>query len=259
MNDVLFFIGRKVMRFLFAVGQVCILFLKVLWCCRLIPGNINRITREMVIIGVNAVSIASVMAFFTGMVLALQSAFQLDIYGLKDLLGTIVGLSMIKELGPVFISLLVAGRAGSAMAAEIGSMAISEELLALRSMAIDPVRFLVMPKFVAACIMVPVLVIFSLLFGFMGGALISSVSVGLDYETFFEGIYKVATWKDYLGSMIKSLGFGAIIALVSCHHGLETQGGAEQLGAATTNAVVSSFISIFIMDYFITKILMIVF
>ena len=255
MTGFFFFIGDWLLKFLRGVGEATVLFAQVLAYLWEVPRSLRNIFKEMLHIGVRAVSIACVMAFFTGMVLALQTGDQLALYGIKNALGGLVGLSMVKELGPVFIALLVAGRAGSAMAAEIATMSVSEEIFALRSMGIDPVRFLVMPKFVASCLMVPILVIFANLFGFLGGALMSNVSVGLDYSTYFDGLFKSISWDEHMGGLVKSLIFGGIISIVSCHQGFKAEGGAEQVGAATTQSVVYSFMAVFVTDYFITKLL----
>lgn len=259
MNEALYFIGSKILAFFDVVGQMCILLVRILSYTGQIFKNRRNILKEMLSIGVNAVPIACVLSFFTGMVLALQTAEQLDRYGIKEVLGSLVGLSIVRELGPVFIALLVAGRAGSAMSAQIGTMAVSDELFALRSMGIDPVRYLAMPKFIASCIMVPLIVIISTICGFFGGALMSNVSVGLDYSTYYDSLFKTLVWQDYFGSLLKSLIFGATICVVSCTEGFKTEGGAEQVGESTTKAVVISFIAVFILDYFVTKLLIIVF
>ncbi len=259
LTQILGFIGGKLIRFFQQVGETCLLFLRVLQTLIEAPRNIRTILKEMLVIGANAAVIACVMALFTGMILALQTGDQLALYGITDVMGSMVGLAMVKELCPVFIALLVAGRAGSAMAAEIGTMSVSEEIFALRSMGIDPVRFLVMPKFIAACLVVPMLVVMADLSGFLGGALMSHVSVGLDYSTYFDSLYKTVRWSDHLGGLIKCFIFGGTIVVVSCQEGFKTEGGAEQVGRATTRSVVVSFLSIFILDYFLTKLLILVF
>jgi len=206
-------------------------------------------------IGVDTLPIASVMAFFVGMVLALHSGYQFAKFGAEEWIGRLVGLSMVKELGPVLTGLLLAGRVGSSMAAEIGTMKVSNELDALRTLRINPVRYLAMPRFLASLIMLPVLVLYADVVGIAGGALTAATYVNLEPSVYFDSLFKTLTFSDIFEGLIKAAFFGAVVALTGCYKGFKTTGGARGVGKATTSSVVLSFLIIMILDYVITRIL----
>ena len=251
-------LGKKILDFFQIVGEM----LKLLWqtVCffREAPRNIQSIFNQMAIIGFETLPVASVMAFFVGMVLALQTGTELQKYGTQNIIGAIVGLSMVRELGPVMTSFLVAGRVGSAMAAEIGVMKVYEEIDALKTLDINPVRYLAMPRLIACLICVPALVVFASFIGMIGGALISHLhpKIFISYSTYYDSLKSALVFEEISKGLIKSFVFGGIIAQVACYIGFSTSGGARGIGHSTTRAVVLSFMLILASDYFLTRILM---
>jgi phospholipid/cholesterol/gamma-HCH transport system permease protein len=179
--------------------------------------------------------------------------------GLGSYIGRLVGLSMCKELGPVMMAVLIAGRIGSAMAAEIGSMQVYQEIDALRTMNINPVHYLVLPRLVAITVALPLLVVFAILIGWVGGALVSvyNYQVALSFQGFFNSLQDGVTIGHVLNGLTKSVVFAVVIGTVSCHQGLQTIGGPRGIGRSVTKAVVNSIVLILILDYFLTRCLMI--
>ena len=258
MNGAFDRIGRKLILFHEIVGEMCILLGQTIYFFREAPRNIASIFAQMAIIGYETLPVASVMAFFVGMVLALQTGVELQKYGGQNIIGAIVGHSMVRELGPVMTSFLVAGRAGSAMAAELGVMTVYEEIDALRTLDINPVRYLAMPRFIACIVCVPALVVYSDCIGIIGGAIISNFhpKIFVSYATYYDSLTDALKLHEIGTGLIKAFVFGAIIALVSCYVGFKTSGGARGIGISTTRSVVFSFMMILAADYFLTRILM---
>jgi phospholipid/cholesterol/gamma-HCH transport system permease protein len=216
--------------------------------------NLRNIIEQMARIGANTLPIASVMSLFIGMVLALQSGYALQKYGTQSRhLGPIVALSIVRELAPVLTALLVAGKIGSSIAAEIGTMAVSEEIDALITLRISPVRYLAMPRLIACLVMLPVLVVYADLLGILGGGLVANTYFDVSYNIYFNQVYNSLDFGEILRGLVKATFFGGIIATVACHRGFHTTGGAKGVGQATTEAVVYSFVGIFIFNYFITR------
>ncbi len=251
-------IGARLLRFNEIFGEMAILLGQTLYFFREAPRNLQSIMTQMAIIGYETLPIASVMAFFVGMVLALQTGIELQKYGAQNIIGAIVGHSMVRELGPVMTSFLVAGRAGSAMAAELGVMTVYEEIDALRTLDIHPVRSLAMPRLIACLICVPALVVYSDCIGIIGGAIVSNFhpKIFVSYATYYDSLTAALKLKEIGNGLIKSVVFGGIIAMVACYVGFKTTGGARGIGQSTTRAVVLSFMLILIADYYLTRILM---
>lgn len=247
--------AKKSSAFFQAVGEQLRLLINTIYWCKEAPKNTSSILRQMAEIGVDTLPIASIMAFFVGMVLALHAGYQLSKVGAKELIGTLVGLSMVKELGPVLTGLLLAGRVGSAMAAEIGTMKVSDELDSLRTLRISPVRYLSMPRFIACLVMLPLLVLYADVIGMIGGAVTASSYVGLAPSTYFDHLFRSLTFSEISEGLLKAAFFGAVVSLVGCYQGFKTTGGARGVGRATTNSVVISFMLILILNYIITRIL----
>jgi phospholipid/cholesterol/gamma-HCH transport system permease protein len=178
--------------------------------------------------------------------------------GLASAVGGIVGISMAKELAPVMMAILIAGRIGSAMAAEIGSMRVYQEIDALRTMNINPIHYLVLPRLVAIAIALPMLVVFSILVGWLGGALVAEANsrIAIPFQAFFANLRDIVELKDVANGVFKGFCFAIIIGVVSCHQGLVTIGGPRGIGRSVTKAVVNSIILIVIFDYFLTRILL---
>lgn len=251
-------VGKRVLYFYQVLGEMVILMGKIVYSFREAPRNVQSILTQMAIIGYDTLPVASVMAFFVGMVLALQTGVELQKYGGQEIIGAIVGHSMVRELGPVMTSFLVAGRVGSAMAAELGVMTVYEEIDALKTLDIDPVRYLAMPRFIACIICVPALVVYSDLIGIAGGALISNLhpQIFVSYTTYYDSLTAALKVKEIGIGLTKSLVFGGIIALVACYVGFSTKGGARGIGESTTRSVVLSFMLILVADYILTRMLL---
>ena len=217
-------------------------------------------------IGVGSLGIVFLTGLFTGMVLALQSAVEMERFGATIYIGRLVGASAVRELGPVLTALMVSGRAGSGIAAELGAMRVTEQIDALQTMGVDPVRKLVVPRLLACLIALPLLTIVTDIVAILGGLLISVVKLGLTPDLYMRSVYEALAHNGYLLSyipvdfvmgLVKPLFFGAIIALTACHFGLRTEGGTEGVGRAATGSVVASSILILATDYFLTQILIV--
>ena len=187
--------------------------------------------------------------------IALHTGTELAARGLSGVIGGLVGLSICKELAPTMMSILIAGRIGSAMTAEIGSMQVYQEIDALRTMNISPVQYLVLPRLVAIAIALPVLVVFSILVGWFGGALVAVYNerIGLSFQAFFINLRQVVDLTDVVGGLVKSLVFAIVIGTVACHQGLITIGGPRGIGRSVTKSVVNCIVLILILDYFLTR------
>ncbi|MBU0533274.1 MAG: ABC transporter permease [Candidatus Omnitrophica bacterium] len=243
--------GRGIQK----AGEVIILLLRTLYFSTLAHRNSKRIIQQIAEIGVDSVPMVSLMAIFTGMVMGLQAGHELLKFQAQEFLGVGVAATLVRELGPVLTGLIVAGRAGAAMTAEIGTMQVSEEVDALRSMAIDPIQYLIMPRFVAAIIVMPLLTILTDVLGISGGFLIGRAQLNIKLYDYIRHMIDFVTLKDFANGIVKSIVFGGIIATMACYHGLKTEGGARGVGKATTLSVVDSFLLILVSDYFITHIL----
>ncbi|MDD4957207.1 MAG: ABC transporter permease [Candidatus Omnitrophica bacterium] len=214
----------------------------------------QSIFQQMVFAGVQSLVIVFFVSFFTGIVIAMQSAYQLKQLGAIIYVAPMVAVSMARELGPVFTALVVAGRVGSAIAAELGTMKVSEQIEALETLALDPVRFLVVPRFLALFIMLPCLTIISDLTGILGGMLVGVLNLKINQFRYLTFSFNFMTWKDVWTGLVKSGMFAIVISMVSCYVGLSTSGGAEGVGKSTTMSVVISFILIILFDCLITGI-----
>lgn len=204
-------------------------------------------------LGVLSIGIATVTAMFTGMVLALQTSYSLAAYGAKFFVGDIVSLSLVRELGPVLTSLMVGGRVGAGITAEIGTMTVTEQIDAIRAMASSPVRKLVVPKVIAIVIMLPVLVVLSDFVGILGGLLMAVTTLNQPAAFYMQHVIKAIHPEDILSGLGKTVVFALLIGFIACYKGLTATGGADGVGRATTETVVASSLSILISDFFLTK------
>jgi len=223
-----------------------------------LPRQSARFFEQCYMIGYTTLPIVAILSFFIGSVLALQAGYSMQNFGAMQFIGSLVGLSMARELAPVMVAILLAGRVGSAMTAELASMKVYQEIDALETMNIPPARMLVMPRLAAAVVMVPVLAIIADLVGWFGGAVVSKYTsfIAIDPEAYFSALRQFMDFEDVLNGLIKAEIFGFSIVLVCCNIGLNTRGGPREIGAAVTRAVVVSLILILVLDYFITKALM---
>jgi phospholipid/cholesterol/gamma-HCH transport system permease protein len=218
-------------------------------------------------IGVGSIPIVLLTGLFTGMVLALQSSVELNKFGADVYIGNLVGASMVRELGPVLCALMVAGRAASGIAAELGSMRVTEQIDALQSFGTDPIRKLVTPRLIAGLIMLPVLTIITDMVGILGGMIISILRIGITADAYLQGVLNTLAQsgfvfgvvpKDFIAGLVKPLVFGAIITLTACYYGLNTKGGTEGVGEAATKSVVACSVLILALDYFLTQLTLVV-
>jgi phospholipid/cholesterol/gamma-HCH transport system permease protein len=223
------------------------------------PRYSREILAQMDSLGVGSLSIVVLTGMFTGMVLALQSAASLDAFGARPYVGRLVCISMVRELGPVLTALMVTGRVGSGMAAELGSMVVTQQIDALRVLGSDPARKLVAPRMLAGMLMVPVLTIISDTLGIFGGGLISVFSLKLSWAYYWRSVANALALNDLVMGLGKPVAFGFILASVGCHMGLKTSGGTQGVGASTTRSVVAASVMILATDFFITKLLLILF
>ena len=217
------------------------------------PFYKNELVWQMDEIGVKSISITGITALFTGMVLALQSAYSLAAFGGKFLIGRVVSLSLVRELGPVLTALMVGGRVGSGITAEIGSMTVTEQVDALRSMAISPVRRLVVPRVLATVIMMPVLTAIADVLGILGGLFIAVLELQMTAQDFLSSVWNYLKISDIMSGLGKTFFFGLEIAVIGCYNGLQVKGGAASVGRATTQTVVLASICVLISDFFLTK------
>ena len=207
---------------------------------------------QMVFVGVGSFIIAFFVAFFTGIVIAMQSAYQLSRFGANIYVAPMVAVGIARELGPVLTALVVAGRVGAAITAEIGTMKVTEQIEALETMALNPIRFLVVPRFLALLIMLPCLTVMADMMGIFGGFLVGVFNLRLDPYRYITFSFNYMALKDVWTGLVKSVVFGITIAMVGCYMGLKTKGGAEGVGKATTLSVVTSFVLIILFDCVLT-------
>ena len=245
-------IGNYAIRFVEEGGRIMILFAQtVSWTFRP-PLQGREILKQMQEVGVRSFPVVVITAAFTGMVLALQSYTGFKRFGAETMVGTVVALSLTRELGPVLTGLMVSGRVGSAMAAELGTMRVTEQIDALYTLATNPIKYLIVPRFLAALIMLPILVIFADVIGILGGYLVSVQILGTNPTLYVRRTWNYLEFNDLYSGLLKAIFFGIIIATISCYQGFSAQGGAEGVGRATTKAVVLSSLAILISNYFIT-------
>jgi phospholipid/cholesterol/gamma-HCH transport system permease protein len=216
------------------------------------PASRVSVFEQMVFAGVQSIVIVFFITLFTGIVIAMQSAYQLKQLGAIIYVAPMVSISMARELGPVFTALVVAGRVGSAITAELGTMKVSEQIEALETLALDPVRFLVVPRFLALIIMLPCLTVMADIIGILGGMLVGVFNLKINFYRYMTFSFEFMTWKDIWTGLLKSFCFGAVISMIACYVGLDTRGGAEGVGRATTLSVVISFILIVLFDCILT-------
>lgn len=216
------------------------------------PARVQRAISQAMEVGVRALPILSLITFFIGLILALQAAYELRRFGAMAFVASAVALSMTRELGPLITAIIVIGRSGSAFAAEIGTMKVTEEIDALETMAIDPVGFLVAPKFVAMIIMVPCLTIWANFMGILGGALFGVLKADFTFQRYVSASLDALFLRDVVTGLIKSFMFGITITAVGCLEGFNTGGGAEQVGRSTTKAVVASIFLVILVDLIFT-------
>jgi len=217
------------------------------------PLYYRDIIDQLNIIGIGSLTVVVLTGLFTGMVLALQSGITLDMFGARSMVGRLVSASMVKELGPVLTALMVSGRVGSGIAAELGSMVVTDQIAALRALGTDPIRKLVLPRILAGLLMVPLLTCISVGVGLLGAWIITltqlKVASGVYWNSVVGGLYIQDVWM----GLIKPFFLGFVIVSIGCHVGLRTSGGTQGVGRATTNAVVASSVAVLVVNFLVTK------
>jgi len=219
------------------------------------PFYLRDVIEQFDLIGVGSLTVVVLTGLFTGAVLALQTGLTLDQFGARSVVGTLVTASMVKELGPVLTSLMITGRVGSGIAAELGSMAVTDQIAALRSLGTDPIRKLVVPRMLAGVMMVPPLTVISDFLGVVGGWLIATAQLGVASSLYWSSVVDGLSPQDAWMGLIKPFFLGFVIVTIGCHVGLRTRGGTQGVGRATTQAVVAGSVSVLAVDFFVTKLL----
>jgi phospholipid/cholesterol/gamma-HCH transport system permease protein len=219
------------------------------------PYRVRNILRQMEMLGVNSMPVVLITAIFTGMVLALQTHTGFKRFNAESLVGTVVALSMTRELGPVLTGLITAGRAGASIAAELGTMRVTEQIDALATIGVSPVKYLMVPRIIAGLVMLPILTIFADVVGITGGYFVGVDVLGANPTVYIKRTFDYLDAQDIIGGLIKAAVFGTLIALISSYKGFTAEGGAEGVGRATTGAVVLSSMAVLISNYFLTSLI----
>lgn len=246
------FLNSTSARFFESVGDYLLFIAQVFWVTLRHPPSFSIIRDQMYEVGVMSLPVVAITGFSTGMVLAAQSFFQLSDKGLASATGLMVAKAMFVELGPVLTAFMVTGRVGAAMCAELGTMRVTEQIDALRSMAVDPLAYLVAPRFIAGTLMLPILTVFSSIMGIIGGYVIAVDYYGMSSTSFLDPLPIHITTFDLVSGIIKAFVFGVIIVTISCYRGMRTSGGAAGVGRATTNSVVICYSVILIGNFLLT-------
>ncbi len=259
MKELLLNIDDKSKKFIMAVGEAAILAYKGFIGIFKPPFNLNLIIKEADNIGVKSLIVVCVIALFAGMVLALQTIYGLRYYGAELYVGSVVSLSMVREMAPVLASIMVGGRMGSGIAAEIGSMQVTEQIDAIRALGANPIKKLVSPKIFAAIFVVPLLTVAADIVGVFGGMIVAMIELNIGYQYYLNTVWWTIGISDFCSGIGKTAFFGFIIALIGCYFGLNTTGGTTGVGRSTTVAVVTIALLIIISDFFLTKLFFLVF
>lgn len=242
----------QIWDFLDSLGAFTKMMLQMMWSALRHPPSLRLIRNSLYDIGVASLPVIAITGLSTGMVLAAQAYFQLSDKGLTGTTGIMVAKSMLVELGPILTAFMITGRVGASITAELGSMKVSEQLDALRSMAIDPLNYLVAPRFIAMTSMVPILTIFSCCMGIFGGYLVAVGLYGMPLHDFFDPMPIYITWFDIVSGLTKSCAFGLLIVCISCYRGMITEGGAAGVGRSTTQSVVICYTAILLANFILT-------
>jgi phospholipid/cholesterol/gamma-HCH transport system permease protein len=244
-----------VLDFLQEFGQVAVLFWGIVRSFSSIPRSRKIIFYQMEHIGVNSLPLVLIIAVFTGAVAAWQAAYQLSGIAPLSFLGAATSRAIITELGPVLTGIVIAGRVGASIAAELGTMKVTEQIDALETMAVSPVRYLAMPRFLAAVLMMPILVIFANAIAITGAYVVSNFFMGVSFAVFFESVKRYFLFMDLIAGLVKTIFFGGVTSLLGCHIGFRTEGGAEGVGLSTIRSFVLSAALILILDYLLWMLL----
>ena len=246
---------NKIRLLLDAFGSSLVLCTRAFASLPTAPRIIKRVVEQAFLGGYASLGIVTILSFFIGAVLALQAGLTLQSIGMKQVIGTLVGESLVRELGPVMVAILLAGRVGSAITAELASMKVYQEVDALVTMNIPPERFLVLPRLLAVLLYMPLITMIGIVVGWIGGAVVCNYVdfIAVEPSQYFQSLTSFLTPEKVCGGLIKAEIFGFVIILIACNTGLRTSGGPREIGHAVTRSVVFSLVSILVLDYFITK------
>lgn len=252
-------IGTYLIQFFTEIGGISIIFSRTNATLMSRKLRVGETVEQMYKIGVASLPLVSLTSLFTGMVLALQSAYQLQIFSATQFTSDLVSLSIVRELGPVLTAMVVAGRVGASIAAELGTMKVTEQIDALQSLATDPIHYLVVPRYVASFVMLFVLTIYANAIGILGGYIVAILKLGMSSYQYIQRAIDILVLKDLFTGLLKAFVFGMVISTVACYYGFQAKGGAEGVGTATTKAVVTAMITIIVFDCFFTGLFYFVF
>jgi phospholipid/cholesterol/gamma-HCH transport system permease protein len=247
---------RWALRNLDSFGQIWVLSARTFARAFRPPLRLRAVVEQIEAIGVRSISIVLLTAIFSSMVMTVQFALQLVRFGAKEWVGNVVGVSLARELGPVLTALLVGGRVGAGIAAELGSMAVTEQIDAVRALGADPIKRLVVPRVLATMFALPLLSTIAVVLGIFGGAFIASLDIAIPIAHFYNAALRSVTLGDFLSGLTKTVFFGFNISIVACHQGLNARGGTVGVGRATTQTVVITSIVTLISDFFLTKLIL---
>lgn len=251
--------GSKMIKITSELGKSVLMIKNVFYWLFKSKIEFEQTLKQTVRIGVDSAGVSALTSLFTGMVLSLQSGYtSKNLFNEPLYVGTVVGFSLVKELSPVLTAIVVAGRAGSSITAEIGTMAVTEQIDALYTLGTNPYSYLLIPRYIGFMIAIPILTLFSNIIGILGGFLVAYIKLSVPSTVFFDDILQFMEIKNFMHGFIKTFFFAFIIATVSCYKGLYTTGGAEGVGRSTTQSVVISMIMILAIDYFVSSFLVLV-
>ncbi|MEP6993598.1 MAG: ABC transporter permease [Acidobacteriota bacterium] len=248
-------IGRTILRLLEETGRFFIMLGRIVFWAPRPPYDVREHFKQMQRVGVNSIPVVFLTMLFTGMVLALQAFNGFARFNAQSLVGSVVTLSLMRELSPVLSVLMVTGRVGSSMAAEIGSMRVTEQIDALEALATEPVQYLFVPRVIASIIMMPLLVVMGDVVGMLGGYFVAVKLLGTNPVSYYDSQFQYVDMIDFTSGIIKAAVFGLIFSVVACVRGFYTEGGAEGVGRSTTQAVVVASLTILFVDFFLTRLL----
>ncbi len=248
------YLGAGILSFTQAMGNLTFFVFRALSHCFRPPFFPSQIARQLIDIGYYSLPVVGMTALFTGMVLALQSYTGFTRFNAESAIAGVVVLSITRELAPVLAGLMVAGRVGASIAAEIGTMRVTEQIDALRTLSVNPFKYLIAPRVIAGTIMLPILVLIGDVIGVMGGYMVSIYRLGFSPENYLRQTWDILEYMDVMSGLYKAAAFGFIVSVMGCYHGFYSQRGAQGVGAATTNAVVSASILILIFNYILTQV-----
>ncbi len=255
----LIYLGRRLMTLLYFLGGLASLSFQTLYLTFVPPFNKDRFFEQAKKAGFDSLPIVTLVSLFLGFIFALQTAYFMQRMGSEIYIASLVALALVRELGPVITALVVAGRVGAAITAELGSMQVTEQIDALQTLASNPVKYLVVPRFLALTIVMPILTLFADIIGIFGSYLICVYKLGISSSMYMNVTFNALLYKDLFTGLLKTVFFGMIIAFVSCYEGFNVEGGAEGVGQATTRSVVTTFIMIIIADCLFTAIFYFIF